>query len=68
MNANLQVLAEVRHTPAHGAILLPRCLSSWDFKAPDKQGLVLTVAAPWGWWQDDSFLLFMRELEWRKEP
>lgn len=41
MNASLQVLAEVRHPPVHGAILLLRPLSSWDFKAAGKQGLVL---------------------------
>ena len=48
MSASLQVLAGVRRAPAHGAVLLSRRLSSWDFKAPGKQGLVLTPAAPWG--------------------
>lgn len=42
MNASLQVLAGVRRAPAHGAVLLSRRLSSWDFKASGRQGLVLT--------------------------
>lgn len=44
VNASLQVLAEVRRAPAHSAVLLPRRLSSWDFKVSGKQGLVLTRA------------------------
>lgn len=43
VNASLQVLAGVRRAPAHGAVLLSRRLSSWGFKAPGKQGLVLTL-------------------------
>lgn len=42
MNASLQVLAGVRRASAHGAVLLSGRLSSWDFKASGKQGLVLT--------------------------
>ena len=59
VSASLQVLAGVRRAPAHGAIfffLLSRHLSSWNFKAPGKQGLVLTPAAPCGWWQDETLL------------